>query len=53
MTETLVSLQIHFATVDRAAVAEQIGPAVEAAIAAAGTLVTISVQGYDPDEEQP
>jgi hypothetical protein len=50
-TETLVSLQIRFPTVDRAAVADQIAPAVHKAIAAGGAHMTLSIQPYENDDE--
>lgn len=50
-TETLVSVSLRFPTVDRAAVADLIAPIMQAAVAAGGEHVSISVQGYDPEEE--
>lgn len=50
-TETLVTVQINFPTVDRSAVADLTVPVMQAAVAAGGTRVSISVQGYDPEAD--
>lgn len=46
-----MTLSLRFPTVDRAAVAAQIAPAVEQAIAAGGTYMSLSIQPYDEDDE--
>lgn len=50
--ETLVTVQIRFPTVDRAAVADLVAPVMREAVAAGGEHVSISVQGFTGDEAE-
>lgn len=50
-TESLMNVSIRFPTVDRAAVADLIAPLMQAAVAAGGESLTISVQGYTPGDD--
>lgn len=50
MSETLVTVQITFPTVDRAAVADLTTPLYTAAAAAGGTRLSVSIQAIDEEE---
>jgi hypothetical protein len=51
VSELLVSVQMRFPSLDREALAAHLAPVITVAIAAGGTLTTLSVQPYDPDED--
>lgn len=49
---TLVTVSVVFPTVDRAAVADLVGPMMQAAVAAGGQRVSIHVQGYEDEDDE-
>lgn len=49
-TELLITVQLRFPSLDRHALANHITPMVTAALAAGGTLTTVSVQEIDDEE---
>lgn len=51
-SELLVSISLRLPTLDREATSKHLGPLMEAAIAAGGMSTHISVQPYDPDEDE-
>jgi len=51
MTELLVTIQMSFPSLDRGALAEHIAPVVMTAIAAGGGSTSVSVQEYEPEEQ--
>lgn len=50
--ELLVTVQITLPQADREVLAAHLAPLLQAAIAAGGRTATISIQGYDPDEDE-
>lgn len=50
MSDLLVSIQMRFPTLDREAVAEHLGPVMIAAVAAGGSLTSVSIQPYDDED---
>lgn len=50
--QLLVSLQMRFPACDRAALAAQLAPVMEAAVAAGGISTNVSVQPYTPDDDE-
>ena len=51
MTDLLVNVAMRFPTLDRAALAEHLAPVVKAAIAAGGVTTNLSIQEYEPEED--
>lgn len=50
-SEVLVTVQLRFPAIDHRALADHLAPVVTEAIAAAGRLTSVSVQGYDPEDD--
>lgn len=50
-SEVLVTVQLRFPAIDHRALAEHLSPIVTEAIAAGGHLTSVSVQGYEPEED--
>ena len=50
-SELLVNISLRLPTLDREATSKHLGPLIEAAIAVGGMSTHISIQPYDPDEE--
>ena len=48
--EVLVTIQLSFPVLDRPALAAQIAPVMQTAVAAGGLSTSISVQPFDPSE---
>jgi hypothetical protein len=53
MSETLVTISMHFPTLDRELLAKHVADTIVAAIAAGGSLTSVSVQQFDLDEDEP
>lgn len=51
-SELLVSVSMRFPTLDRTAIAEHLAPLLQASVAAGGFSTHISVQPWDPDDEE-
>lgn len=51
-SELLINISLRLPTLDREATSKHLGPLMEAAIAAGGMSTHISVQPYDPDEDE-
>jgi hypothetical protein len=52
VSEVLVTIQLRFPLMDRAVLAEHLAGLAVAAIAAGGTSTSISVQGYDEEDDE-
>lgn len=50
--EILVNISIRLPQADRSALAAHLAPVMQAAVAAGGDKVHISLQPYDPDDEE-
>jgi hypothetical protein len=51
MPELLVTVSLRFPTLDRQALAEHLAPVMQAAVAAGGVTTNVSIQEYEPEEE--
>lgn len=51
MTEILVTVSLRFPQMDRCVLGDHLAPTIAAAIGAGGELTSVSVQNYDPDED--